>query len=76
MSARGQRGARKQGPPLEALAALSSVEEEIQLGLEGWCRDAAERVLADLWESEVAQLCGQRWRPKAGIQVVSRCPSA
>jgi hypothetical protein len=45
------------------------VEEEIQLGLEGWCRDAAERVLADLWESEVAQLCGQRWRPKAGVRV-------
>jgi hypothetical protein len=68
-SARGQRGARKQGPPLEALTALSSVEDEIQLGLEQWCRSSAERVLASLWETEVARLCGQRWRPKAGIKV-------
>jgi hypothetical protein len=45
------------------------VEDEIQLGLQAWCRASAERVLASLWESEVAQLCGQRWRPKAGIQV-------
>lgn len=68
-SARGRRQARRQGPPLEALAALASVEEEIQLGLEAWCREAAEPVLAELWESDVAQLCGERWRPKAGIRV-------
>jgi hypothetical protein len=70
MSARRQRrGVPDAGPPLDRLAALSSVEEAIEHGLDDSCRDAALRVLASMWEGDVTQLCGPRWRPKQGVRV-------
>jgi hypothetical protein len=56
-------------PHVAALRELGSLEAELERGFRDWCAEAAARVLTELWEADVVQLCGTRWRPKVGARV-------
>ena len=58
-------GAEGREPLIASLASIGSVLEEIELGMKASLRQLAGVVLEEMWEQEVGELCGPRWRPVA-----------
>ncbi len=60
---------RRSGLGFDAPLRFRSVAEEVESGLIAWCAQAGRRVLQELWEADVEELCGQRWHPNPRSRV-------
>jgi len=48
---------------------MRSCSDELFEELLGWCRNASEEVLSEMWAADVENLCGERWKPRPRSKV-------